>query len=87
VPKNQIVRNCVVEGPHYDWSGPAHPPANCAGASHANSSLSSLQDQYNPFRTWKRFSYARCAKRIADCIVATMVLTLFAPLSPLWLWR
>jgi lipopolysaccharide/colanic/teichoic acid biosynthesis glycosyltransferase len=83
VPKNQLVRNCVVQGPQYDWSRSACPRRDYSeGTSHASRSLSTLQDAYNPFRTWKRFSYARCLKRIADCIVAAVVLTLFAPVIP-----
>lgn len=35
------------------------------------------------FRSWSRFSYARCFKRIADFIVAGVVLILFAPIIPL----
>lgn len=35
------------------------------------------------FRTWPRFSYAGCFKRIVDVIVASIVLILFAPVVPL----
>jgi lipopolysaccharide/colanic/teichoic acid biosynthesis glycosyltransferase len=34
------------------------------------------------FRTWPKFSYARCFKRIADFIAAIIVLALFAPIIP-----
>jgi len=34
------------------------------------------------YRTWPRFSYVRGIKRIADCILAIIVLILFAPLMP-----
>jgi lipopolysaccharide/colanic/teichoic acid biosynthesis glycosyltransferase len=37
----------------------------------------------NNFRTWPRFSYARCFKRIADIIAAIVVLILFAPIFPI----
>ncbi len=37
----------------------------------------------NVFRTWSRFSYVRCFKRVADIIVAAIVLLLFAPVIPL----
>lgn len=83
VPKNQLVRNCVVQGPQHDWSRSACPPRDHSdGTSQASLGLRWLQDAYNPFRTWKRLSYARCLKRIADCIVAAAVLTLFAPVIP-----
>ncbi|HPC94146.1 MAG TPA: sugar transferase [Sedimentisphaerales bacterium] len=35
------------------------------------------------FRTWPRFSYPGCFKRIVDVIVASIVLILFAPVVPL----
>jgi lipopolysaccharide/colanic/teichoic acid biosynthesis glycosyltransferase len=35
------------------------------------------------FRTWPRFSYARCGKRIVDVLAAILVLILFAPVMPL----
>jgi lipopolysaccharide/colanic/teichoic acid biosynthesis glycosyltransferase len=35
------------------------------------------------FRTWPRYSYARCLKRIVDVIVAAIVLILFIPVIPL----
>lgn len=35
------------------------------------------------FRTWPRFSYARCFKRIADVMAAILVLILFAPVIPI----
>jgi lipopolysaccharide/colanic/teichoic acid biosynthesis glycosyltransferase len=36
----------------------------------------------NRYRIWPRFSYARCIKRIADIITATIVLVVFAPILP-----
>ncbi len=36
----------------------------------------------NNFRTWPKFSYANCFKRIADIIAAITVLILFAPVLP-----
>ena len=35
------------------------------------------------FRTWPRFAYARCLKRIADIVAAVTALVLFAPILPL----
>jgi lipopolysaccharide/colanic/teichoic acid biosynthesis glycosyltransferase len=34
------------------------------------------------FRTWPRFSYVRCLKRVADVIMALVVILLFAPIIP-----
>ena len=69
VPKNQIVRNRIIKGPQYDWKRPVRP----------ESSRSMSQGSDGPFRIWSRFSYARCLKRITDCIAAAIVLILFAP--------
>ncbi len=79
VPKNQLVRNCIVREPQHDWS---RSQRDAEGTCRASLGLSSLQDAYSPFRTWKRLSYARCLKRIADCIAAAGVLGLFAPVIP-----
>ncbi|MGE5294759.1 MAG: sugar transferase [Solirubrobacterales bacterium] len=38
--------------------------------------------QEDAFRTWPRFSYPRCLKRIADAVMAAVVLALFAPVIP-----
>jgi lipopolysaccharide/colanic/teichoic acid biosynthesis glycosyltransferase len=38
--------------------------------------------QENIFRTWPKFSYARCFKRAADIVAALAVLVLFAPVIP-----
>jgi lipopolysaccharide/colanic/teichoic acid biosynthesis glycosyltransferase len=79
VPGNQLVRDCIVRGPQHDWSRPASTPSyNKAESLTSNS----LQDAYSPFRTWKRLSYAMCLKRIADCIAAVAILSLFAPVIP-----
>jgi lipopolysaccharide/colanic/teichoic acid biosynthesis glycosyltransferase len=34
------------------------------------------------FRTWPKFSYASCFKRVADVVAAIVVLVLFAPVLP-----
>lgn len=83
VPRDRLVRDCVVEGPQYTWSGPASVQSGHSGPTTQTSRhLSPSQDAYNPFRTWGRFSYARCLKRITDCIVSVAVLSLFAPVIP-----
>ncbi|UCC98566.1 MAG: sugar transferase [Phycisphaerales bacterium] len=83
VPRDRLVRGCVVEGPQHNWSRSTSSQSGHSGrASRTSRDLSSPQDVYNPFRTWGRLSYARCLKRITDCIVAVAVLTLFAPVIP-----
>ncbi|MHC4733422.1 MAG: sugar transferase [Planctomycetota bacterium] len=37
----------------------------------------------NTFRSWPRFSYPACLKRIADIVAAIIVLILFAPILPI----
>jgi len=69
VPKNQIVRNRIIKGPQYDWKRLVRP----------KNSRNMSQGSDGPFRVWSRFSYARCLKRITDCIAAALVLILFAP--------
>jgi lipopolysaccharide/colanic/teichoic acid biosynthesis glycosyltransferase len=39
-------------------------------------------DRDRAFRVWPRLSYARCGKRLADILVAGLVLVLFAPIIP-----
>ena len=83
IPQNQFVNNCILIEPQCDWnhlrqrasSFVSRPPVR-DGLRH--SSLVSRND----FRSWPRFSYPRCLKRIADCLAAIIVLILFAPIIP-----
>jgi lipopolysaccharide/colanic/teichoic acid biosynthesis glycosyltransferase len=74
VPPNQFVGNCVVKGPRQVGD-------NSTRIYFSKSDLSQAGDRVT-FRTWPRFSYARCFKRIADCFAAIVVLILFAPIMP-----
>ncbi|MFC1605020.1 sugar transferase, partial [Planctomycetota bacterium] len=69
VPENQIVKNRIIKGHQINWKRPVR----------QKSRGSLLQDSHWPFRTWSGISYARCFKRIADCLAASIVLILFAP--------
>jgi lipopolysaccharide/colanic/teichoic acid biosynthesis glycosyltransferase len=83
VPRNQIVRNCIAEGPQHDWKGSDRRRGDSSGhRSCLTPDMDPWEDARSSFRSWPRFSYARCFKRIADCLAATMVLLLFAPLIP-----
>jgi len=53
-----------------------HP--NCTGLSFIND-----KKVNNNFRIWPKFSYVKCAKRMADTIASLIVLLLFIPLFPL----
>jgi lipopolysaccharide/colanic/teichoic acid biosynthesis glycosyltransferase len=79
VETNQVVRHGIVTAPV-----PARAPerASVARASGpAPESLCSAPESV--FRTWPRFSYARCFKRVTDLAIAAVVLVLFAPVLPL----
>jgi lipopolysaccharide/colanic/teichoic acid biosynthesis glycosyltransferase len=77
VPRNKIVQNRIVKGPPYDW--------NQLTPSTNNSTIlkSDCKRHINEsFRYWPGFSYTGCFKRITDCLVAIIVLILFAPIIP-----
>jgi len=83
VRPNQIVRDCIAEGPQCDWKAPGHRRGDDSGLrSHPTPHLDLWDTAQVSFRSWPRLSYARCLKRIADCLAAMMVLLLFAPLMP-----
>ncbi|NOR66445.1 MAG: hypothetical protein GQ528_03715, partial [Woeseiaceae bacterium] len=69
VPRNQIVRNCITKGPQHDWKVPGHRRGDDSGQrSHPTPYLGLWETTRGSFRSWPRFSYARCFKRIADCL-------------------
>jgi lipopolysaccharide/colanic/teichoic acid biosynthesis glycosyltransferase len=69
VPEDEFVQDCVIKGPQFDLKHTVR---------QRNTSIS-LSGSKGPFRLWPKFSYARCFKRVADCIAAAIVLILFAP--------
>ena len=69
VPENEFVQDCVIKGPQFDLK---------QSVRRRNAGIL-LPGSQGPFRSWPRFSYARCFKRVADCIAASIVLILFAP--------
>ena len=82
VPQNQLMQNCVLKERH-DWKQPIrYRSSSSEQTSYPEYGLSLSQSADSPFRTWPRFSYARCFKRITDCFAAVIVLILFAPLIP-----
>ncbi|MBM4026868.1 MAG: hypothetical protein FJ280_15915 [Planctomycetes bacterium] len=62
----------------------ARPPAAELSALSPNGTAPSRLGSHpaGVFRTWPRFSYAQCFKRIADVVAAVIVLVLFAPILP-----
>ncbi len=83
VPQNQLVNNCIIKDAQYDWK---HPIRYNIGSSrqiaYSERDISQPLSTDGTNRNWPRFSYARCIKRIADCLIAAIVLILFAPLIP-----
>ncbi|MGD2095518.1 MAG: sugar transferase [Phycisphaerales bacterium] len=83
VPRNQLVRNCIIKELQYDWKQPIHSIKNgLTQVSCKSFSLGRKQYTNGTFRSWPRFSYAGCFKRIVDCFAAIIVLILFAPIMP-----
>ncbi|MHC4487914.1 MAG: sugar transferase [Planctomycetota bacterium] len=83
VPQNQLVRNCIVRGPQYNWERPArYKSRNLEQISYPRLDLSLLQGADETFSSWPRFSYVGSIKRIVDCFAAIIVLILFAPILP-----
>ncbi len=83
VPKNELVQDCVIKGPQYEKTSSPRPRNNYLQMiSSLSNDFNLSQDSSHSFRKWSRFSYARCLKRITDCLVAFIVLLLFAPLMP-----
>jgi len=76
VPQNQLVDSCIVKEPQCNWSR-----LNDSRHIRPKSNLNQHGDRIT-FRTWPRFSYPECLKRIADCFAAIIVLILFAPIIP-----
>jgi len=75
VPVGQFVQNCIVKDRQHDWAVPAR--SACP-----KYDIDQWHSAHGAFRRWPPLSYARCLKRITDCLVATIVLVLFAPLMP-----
>ena len=83
IPKNEILQNRVVRGPQYEGAAAAQSRSRYVQQiSNLSDDFNFSQDPCRSFRKWSRLSYARCLKRITDCVVAIFVLLLFAPLIP-----
>ncbi len=83
VPQNQLVRNCIIRGPKYNWERPArYKSRKLEQISYPWFDLSLLQGANETFSSWPRFSYVGSMKRIVDCFAAIIVLSLFAPILP-----
>lgn len=84
VPQNQLVQNRVVKGPQCNWKRlTRYESNNSKQICYPKFDLSQQQRANDTFRSWPRFSYAGCFKRIADIVAAVIVLILFAPVLPI----
>ena len=81
VPPNQFVQHRVLTRPPSNCKHNMRVKNNCAPLK-AGKYLTQKNSPVSRFRTWSRFSYARCFKRVADVVAATVVLILFAPILP-----
>ena len=71
VPQNRLVNNTILtETPHDEKT------VSC------EQDVNTFKNIDMTYRNWSKFSYVRCIKRIADCILAVIVLILFAPIIP-----
>ena len=74
VPQDSIIQNRILVGPQLHLKHHRQ--------QHINSRTLYNNSCTNNFRTWPRFSYAGCFKRIADVVAAAIVLVLFTPVVP-----
>ena len=82
VPQEQLVDNCIITEPHREWSRLTEFRTDNSNRLYISTFDLDQQSHRKDFRTWPRFSYPGFFKRIADCFVAIIVLTLFAPIVP-----
>jgi lipopolysaccharide/colanic/teichoic acid biosynthesis glycosyltransferase len=82
VPQNCIVQNRVLTNGQKLQKQATQAKTNCMAVI-TNGNTAYKNSCANNFRIWPRFSYARCAKRIADIVTSIVVLILFAPVFPI----
>jgi lipopolysaccharide/colanic/teichoic acid biosynthesis glycosyltransferase len=82
VPQNSIVQNRVLINRQKSQKRTTHAKTNCMAVI-TNDIATYKNSCANNFRTWPRYSYARCAKRIADIVTAVVLLILFASVFPI----
>ncbi len=82
VSQNSTIQNRVLINGQKSLKETTRAKTNCS-ALITNSITIQKRFCTNNFRTWPRYSYARCAKRIADIVTAVVMLILFAPVIPI----
>lgn len=83
VPDNLLIQNCVIKDPQYNWRHLTGKNNNSKQTCCRRFSLNRLKACNDSFRIWPGLSYAGCLKRIADIVMAVIVLALFAPVIPI----
>ncbi len=78
VPQNSILQNRVLINGQKLQKQIKQAKTNCIAVI-TNGVATYKNSCTNNFRTWPIFSYARCARRIADIVASVVVLILFAP--------
>jgi lipopolysaccharide/colanic/teichoic acid biosynthesis glycosyltransferase/carbonic anhydrase/acetyltransferase-like protein (isoleucine patch superfamily) len=83
VPPNTLVQNSFVRGSHTNWKLSSRPKGSFQGRPYtAFAKADHKRHITENFRRWPRLSYAGGFKRIADIVIAVLVLVLFAPIIP-----
>ncbi len=82
IKKGQLVQNRVLTDGKPFQNLFSHYETDRKKPKSTNSTLLLNGNKQNHFRTWPRFSYARCGKRLADIIASLLALTIFAPILP-----
>jgi lipopolysaccharide/colanic/teichoic acid biosynthesis glycosyltransferase len=82
IKKGQLVQNSILTDGKPFQNLLSHYEINREKPKSPNSTLLLDGNKQNYFRTWPRFSYAQCGKRLADIIASLLALTIFAPVLP-----
>jgi lipopolysaccharide/colanic/teichoic acid biosynthesis glycosyltransferase len=79
VPENRLVNNTILKETSQNEKSKVGGYGRTISSVHDNNMS---KDADMTYRSWPKFSYVRCIKRIIDCALALIVLILFAPLMP-----
>ena len=79
VPRDQLVNNTILKKTPFMGKSPNRDYEQSISG---GQDINVLESTNTTYRTWPKLSYVRCIKRIADCVLAVIVLILFAPLMP-----
>jgi lipopolysaccharide/colanic/teichoic acid biosynthesis glycosyltransferase len=80
VPSGQLVSNAILRTSERNDKGPELSTDN--GSRRIGFDVADGFDR-QPFRTWSRFSYGRCCKRVFDIIASAMVILVAIPIFPI----